>query len=55
VQTNNNFLGDDKMVQTRCEIYSRVVGYIRPVEQWNEGKQAEFVDRKLFNKTQTFI
>jgi ribonucleoside-triphosphate reductase (formate) len=38
------------MVQTKCEIYSRVVGYIRPVEQWNEGKQAEFQDRKLFNK-----
>jgi ribonucleoside-triphosphate reductase (formate) len=43
------------MVQTKCEIYSRVVGYIRPVEQWNEGKQAEYKDRKLFNKTQTFI
>ncbi|MFH1402520.1 MAG: ribonucleoside triphosphate reductase [Patescibacteria group bacterium] len=25
-----------------CEIYSRVVGYLRPVEQWNKGKQAEF-------------
>jgi ribonucleoside-triphosphate reductase len=24
------------------EVYSRVVGYLRPVEQWNEGKQAEF-------------
>lgn len=29
----------------RTEIYSRVVGYIRPVEQWNRGKQAEFGDR----------
>lgn len=28
-----------------CEIYSRVVGYLRPVSQWNVGKQAEFVDR----------
>ena len=36
------------MVQTKCEIYSRVVGYIRPVEQWNDGKQAEFKDRSLF-------
>ncbi|MDR3273862.1 MAG: ribonucleoside triphosphate reductase, partial [Puniceicoccales bacterium] len=26
----------------RTEIYSRVVGYIRPVQQWNDGKQAEF-------------
>ena len=37
------------MVRTRCEVYSRVVGYIRPVEQWNDGKQAEFKDRLLFN------
>lgn len=29
-----------------CEIYSRVVGYIRPVNYWNNGKKAEFKDRK---------
>jgi len=34
--------------ETPCEIYSRVVGYIRPIQQWNEGKQEEFKDRKLF-------
>jgi ribonucleoside-triphosphate reductase len=28
------------------EVYSRVVGYLRPVKQWNSGKQAEFGDRK---------
>ncbi len=28
-----------------AEVYSRVVGYIRPVKQWNKGKQAEFGDR----------
>lgn len=31
-----------------CEVYSRVVGYLRPVDQWNAGKQAEFEDRKTF-------
>ncbi len=31
-----------------CEVYSRVVGYIRPVQQWNEGKQAEFALRKTY-------
>ena len=31
-----------------CEFYSRVVGYIRPIDQWNYGKQAEFVDRLEF-------
>jgi ribonucleoside-triphosphate reductase len=41
--------------QERCphcneetEIYSRVVGYLRPVKQWNNGKQAEFSMRKTF-------
>lgn len=32
----------------RTEIYSRVVGYLRPVEQWNSGKQEEFKDRTSF-------
>ena len=31
-----------------CEVYSRVVGYLRPVSQWNEGKQAEYGDREMF-------
>jgi ribonucleoside-triphosphate reductase len=30
------------------EVYSRVVGYLRPVKQWNRGKQSEFGDRKNF-------
>ncbi len=30
------------------EVYTRVVGYIRPVRQWNEGKRAEFEMRKTF-------
>jgi ribonucleoside-triphosphate reductase len=34
----------------KCEVYSRIVGYLRPVDQWNDGKQAEFKDRKLFGK-----
>jgi ribonucleoside-triphosphate reductase (formate) len=38
------------MVKTKCEVYSRVVGYIRPVEQWNDSKQAEFHDRKMFSE-----
>ncbi len=31
-----------------CEVYSRVVGYIRPVQQWNKGKKQEFKDRIEF-------
>ena len=30
------------------EVYSRVVGYLRPVKQWNNGKQAEYSDRKVY-------
>ena len=30
----------------KTEIYSRVVGYLRPVQQWNDGKQEEFRMRK---------
>lgn len=32
-----------------CEVYSRVVGYLRPVKQWNKGKQEEFNSRTVFN------
>jgi hypothetical protein len=31
-----------------CEVYSRIVGYMRPVQQWNVGKQQEFVDRRPY-------
>lgn len=40
-----------KMTQknrTPCEVYSRVVGYLRPVGQWNEGKVAEYQLRKEY-------
>ena len=39
-----NWVGFMKIIPT--EIYSRVVGYYRPVGQWNKGKQAEFEERK---------
>ena len=35
----------------QCEVYSRVVGYLRPVDQWNDGKQAEFAIRSTFDKS----
>ena len=33
----------------KTEVYSRIVGYMRPVEQWNAGKTEEWKDRKVFN------
>lgn len=32
----------------KCEVYSRIVGYIRPVSQWNDAKQHEFQDRVTY-------
>ena len=40
---------------TECEVYSRVVGYIRPVKQWNKGKQQEFRDRKTFDMKEKIV
>ncbi|HYQ61000.1 MAG TPA: anaerobic ribonucleoside-triphosphate reductase, partial [Desulfatiglandales bacterium] len=44
--------------QERCsvcnsetEVYARIVGYLRPVKQWNEGKRAEFELRKSYSVT----
>ena len=34
--------------RTKTEIYSRVVGYMRPTSQWNPGKRQEFSDRIAF-------
>lgn len=33
-----------------CEVYSRVVGFLRPVQQWNNGKKAEFAMRHSYDK-----
>lgn len=35
-------------VKQPCEVYSRIVGYLRPVQQWNLGKLQEFKERKKF-------
>ncbi|MDR0715649.1 MAG: ribonucleoside triphosphate reductase, partial [Puniceicoccales bacterium] len=43
---DHGYLAGEQTVCPHCgkrtEIYSRIVGYIRPVQQWNDGKQAEF-------------
>ena len=31
------------------EVYSRITGYYRPVQNWNDGKRAEFADRKVYD------
>lgn len=39
----------DQIKKIPVEIYSRVVGYYRPVANWNKGKQEEFQDRRTFD------
>lgn len=42
----------DDSERTPCEVWSRVMGYHRPVSWWNKGKQQEFRDRKHFREPQ---
>jgi anaerobic ribonucleoside-triphosphate reductase len=39
-------------MRTRCEIYTRVMGYYRPVTQFNKWKKSEFYTRKNYTETQ---
>ncbi len=49
---SHGYLNGEQPVCPDChaetEVYSRVVGYLRPVNQWNAGKQAEFKRRKPY-------
>ncbi|PIO00442.1 ribonucleoside triphosphate reductase [archaeon CG10_big_fil_rev_8_21_14_0_10_43_11] len=48
VESANN---EGTTVQTLpCEVFSRVVGYFRPVQNWNHGKREEFKDRRTYNE-----
>lgn len=37
-----------EVLKIPCEVYSRIVGYLRPVADWNIAKQQEFEDRVVF-------
>ncbi len=49
---NHGYLPGNQPICPKCgaetEVYSRSVGYLRPVSQWNKGKQEEFKTRKTF-------
>ena len=38
-----------------CEVWSRVMGYHRPVASWNIGKKREHADRKMFKESQCLL
>ena len=50
----DGYLSGEHFTCPKCgrsaEVYSRIVGYMRPVSQWNEGKREEFRDRRLFDR-----
>jgi hypothetical protein len=43
-------LATDDPRRTRCEIWTRVMGYHRPVSSFNTGKQGEFHQRQFFRE-----
>lgn len=49
---NHGYINGEKYVCEQCgeatEVYSRITGYYRPVQNWNEGKTQEFKDRRLY-------
>ena len=52
---NHGYISGEHFACPKCgersEVYSRIVGYMRPVSQWNEGKRREFMDRAHFDKS----
>ncbi len=40
--------------RTRCEVYSRVMGYHRPIDSWNIAKQQEWIDRTLYTEALSY-
>ncbi len=50
---NHGYINGEHYTCPECgetaEVYSRITGYYRPVQNWNEGKSQEFKDRKVYN------
>ncbi len=50
---NHGYLAGEQTVCPHCgektEVYSRITGYYRPVQNWNDGKAQEFRDRKVYD------
>ncbi len=40
----------DNSQRTKCEIWTRAMGYCRPVSNFNKGKKSEFYERKYFSE-----
>jgi len=56
---NHGYLSGEQYACPHCgektEVYSRITGYYRPVQNWNDGKVQEFKDRKVYNLTASHL
>lgn len=50
VKSDEELLAEHQEERTRCTVYTRVMGYHRPVETFNAGKQGEFEERQHFDE-----
>ncbi len=50
---NHGYISGEKNTCSKCgektEVYSRITGYYRPVQNWNDGKSQEYKDRKTYD------
>jgi hypothetical protein len=51
-KSESEILIDNNEERTECEVWTRVMGYYRPVSAFNKGKQSEYSDRKCFTERQ---
>jgi len=53
--SKNSQAGEQPEIKVPCEVYSRVVGYLRPVQNWHQGKQQEFRERQTFRTPESVV
>ena len=56
---DHGYIVGEQMVCPECgkptEVYSRITGYYRPVQNWNDGKAQEYIDRKVYDITHSYL
>lgn len=51
-QTKEDILRKNEAQRSRCEVWTRVMGYHRPYQTFNHGKKSEFAERQYFEEQQ---
>ncbi len=50
IKSDEQILAEHQAERSKCAVYTRVMGYHRPVESFNAGKQGEFEERAHFDE-----